>query len=128
MDKTAVKTYDINFVEGEPGVGLTDEPPIRHGSNSGYQAVNLVYWFGATRIILIGYDMGSFDGRTHFFGDHPEGLQVLSPWKNFIKAFMSINPSEYGIEIINCTTETNLRCFPQMSLKEALSEKSCSAR
>ena len=120
VDKHAAKQYGINHVVGEHGQGLADKPPIRYGSNSGYQAVNLVYWFGATRILLIGYDMGCTGGKTHYFGDHPEGLQVRSPFGSFIQSFRTIDPKRYGIEIINCTPVSNLDCFPRMELTEAL--------
>ena len=60
------------------------------------------------------------NGKKHFFGDHPEGLNVNSPFKGFIKAFHTIDPNQYGIEIMNATEQSALTCFPKANLKDVL--------
>ena len=44
---------------GVGGLELSDPRFVRTGRNSGYQAINLAAHFGATRILLLGYDMQS---------------------------------------------------------------------
>src|ERR1043166_8946509 len=47
--------------------GLEEDPTgLRTGRNSGYQAINLAYHLGATRILLLGFDMQG----SHYFGAH----------------------------------------------------------
>ena len=119
-DKAAAKAYGINLVQGEHHRGLATDGSINFGSNSGYQALNLVFGkYNAARILLLGYDMGH-NGKTHWFGDHPEGIQVNSPFALFIRCFQTINPNDYGIEIINCTPGSKLTHFPMMELEAAL--------
>jgi len=105
--------------EGKPG--LSKKPGIIHqGRNSGYQALNLaghlLNWDG--RVILIGYDMQSRNGQRHWFGAHPSGLEVASNYGDFIQAFETIKPSEYGLEILNATRQTALQAFPVVDLDE----------
>ena len=101
--------------------GLSRIPgTLRLGSLSGYQAINLVYQWGAKVILLLGYDMQLTGGQRHWFGDHRKGLTNSSSYSSRVKFFNSINPAEYGIEIINCSRATALTCFPRMSIGEAL--------
>ena len=84
------------------------------GGNSGFQAVNLAHILGAKTILLLGFDMFG----THYFGDHPPGLANSSPYSQFIKSFERIDQTK--IEIINCTRQTALECFPRKSLDDVL--------
>jgi hypothetical protein len=105
--------YDRRGLSTQPGV-------IHHGANSGYQAVNLAYHLGATRILLLGYDMGFSGNKRHFFGEHPAGLGQSSDYPELIQRFRSIKPADYGLEIINCTRTTALDAFPCQRLEQAL--------
>jgi len=94
------------------GKGLSrDKTKVHTGKNSGYAALNLAYHLGAERIILIGYDMQKGACR-HWFGSHPEPMEVESCYPDFIRKFETIIPADYGIEIWNCTRSTALACFP----------------
>jgi hypothetical protein len=60
-------------VSGQPGLDLRPGW-VRTGGHSGYTAINLAVHLGATRIVLLGYDMmASPQGAHHFFGAHPDG-------------------------------------------------------
>ena len=111
----------INVVESSDKPGLSTQDGIIHqGKNSGYQAINLAYMFGADRIILLGYDMTG--NGSHWFGKHEgPGLSQSTNYESLISEFNTIDPPKYGIEIINCTRMTALNCFPKMSLESALS-------
>jgi len=122
-DKTeAAKRWGLNLIEGRDGHGFCFEPGIIHyGSNSGFQAINLAIQMGATRIILVGFNMGTIDGKRHFFGDHPAGLRNASTYGNFIRAFdraAKLLPSH--ITILNATPQSALTCFSKVSLHDAL--------
>lgn len=98
--------------------GLSRDPgAVVTGGNSGYQAINLALHLGATRIILLGFDMQWTGGKSHWFGDHPQGLNNADP-SRYIPAFRTIKPEEYGLEIINCSRSTALDAFPVRDLRE----------
>lgn len=94
---------------------------IRSGRNSGFQAVQVAGHFGAKRILLCGFDMHG-NGGQHYFGDHVhrKGHEARFDW--FLETFYSsVEAFEArGIEIINCTEGSALKCFPFMRLKDAL--------
>lgn len=106
----------------KPGVGQggLGREKLHHGSNSGYQAINLAYLFGAARIILLGYDMGA-TGDTHFFGSHPKGL-FNGAYKSFVRNFdgLAKDLAAEGVEVINCTRETALTQFKREELDKTL--------
>ena len=100
----------------------TDPTSLRCGMNSGAAAINLAVHFGASRVLLLGYDMGPSASKTHFFGDHPKGLRKSSPYPAFIEKFEAmVEPlARLGVRIINCSRVTALRCFERQPLEEAL--------
>lgn len=101
--------------------GLSRKQGFVHtGGNSGYQGINLAYLLGAERIILLGFDMSPAGDKDHWFGNHPEPLRTESPYASFANKFRSIIPSEYGIEIWNCSRRTALDCFPIFDLDRCL--------
>ena len=112
--------YGLMLAAGRDQVGFCFEPDVIHyGSNSGFQAVNLALQFGATRIILIGFDMGG----THFFGPHPAGLRNTNSFTNFIAAFdRAAKKLPDHITIQNATPGSALRCFKRIDLDDALSD------
>lgn len=102
--------------------GLSLNPAVLNtGKNSGYQAINLAVLMGASKILLLGYDMSQGPkGQEHWHGDHPN--KSRSPYASFLKYFPSlVEPlKDAGVEVINCTRRTRLTCFPQASLESAL--------
>jgi hypothetical protein len=112
---------NINHIQSKPEKGLSkDKDVIHEGSNSGYQAINLAYHLGAKRIILLGYDMQTTNGENHWFGLHPD--KIVSNYNNFVDKYNQMAPhaKEIGLEIINCTRQTALKCFPRQELRKAL--------
>ena len=98
----------------------TDANYVHSGGNSGYQAINLALHLGATRIILLGFDMHCHSGLSHFFGDHPPNFISNTKYERFIAAYRTIKPEQYGIEILNCSRETALDMFPRHNLEDVL--------
>jgi hypothetical protein len=93
---------------------------LRTGGNSGYQAINLAVHLGAFKIILLGYDMQKQGRRQHWHEDHPE--QRPCNFKAWISYFPTLieHLRRHHVEVINCTRETALTCFPRMPLEDAL--------
>lgn len=95
------------------------------GQNSGYQCINLAVHLGVKRIVLLGYDMRSIveQGRlkTHWFGDHPGGTSD-SIYRAMLGHFPRLVAplAELGVEVLNCTPDSALGCFPKRELGEVL--------
>lgn len=90
--------------------------------NSGAAAIELAADMGAKRIILLGYDCQHTGGKRHWHGDHPKGAGSgnagnIAKWPAI---FNRLARSLKGVEVINCTRETALTCFPRASLEGAL--------
>jgi hypothetical protein len=112
--------------------GLSKDPTcVHHGNNSGYQAINLAYRFGATRILLVGYDMQfAADGRHHFHDDYKDeivnGKKVrwtnASGVQSWIPFFgpLADDLRAAGVKTMNCSESTSLTCFEKARLEDVL--------
>lgn len=96
---------------------------IRTGSNSGYQAMHIAAHLGVKKIILLGFEMHAKKGSHWEGGTHVwRGGSNNTNYPMMIEGFES-GASEFkkrGIEVINATSGSALKCFKQMSLQEAL--------
>lgn len=100
-----------------------DPTKLVFGGNSGYMAVHLAVHYGAKRILLLGYDMKNGPrGRRHWFGNHPGMLNSKNAFSGWIRAFdkFSIYLTNLGVDVVNCTPNSALRCFRRVSLEKAL--------
>lgn len=123
QDEHACARHGLDFVPSKVGAGLCLESwVINQGLNSGYQAMNLAYHFGASRMLLLGFDMQRTNGRSHWFGDHPGKLNVPSPYDEFVKRFgpLAKDLDAQGVQVVNCSTSTALECFPRGHIFEEL--------
>jgi hypothetical protein len=105
--------------------GLETKPDgLRHGTNSGYQAINLAYHFGARRIALLGYDMRIEEGRTHWHAGHGAEPAVVRHRleKVMLPQFKALVAplAAAGVEVLNATPGSALTCWPYRSLEEIL--------
>lgn len=122
QDQKTAKRYKLNLKEGVslPGLG---RDKLHFGNNSGYQAINLAYLFGATKIILLGFDMMRTAGKIHFFGNHPyhqhgQGPDdaVMRRWcGNFIQLAADLKSD--GVTVLNATRYTALEAFEKRDLE-----------
>jgi hypothetical protein len=116
--------FGINLVRGRDGDEFSCDPEfVRYGSNSGFQAINLALLFGSTRIVLVGFDMRHVAGRAHFFGDHPAPLSQRrdGEYERFCIHYDRAAKKLPGhVSIVNATADSALKCFPMMSLDDAL--------
>ncbi len=113
---------DIQLLENTGDVGLETAPSgLRTISNSGGAAINLAVHLGARRIILLGFDMRP-SKQVHFFGRHPDPLRNLSPYAVFLGKFATmVQPLRAaGVDVVNCTPDSALRCFRQAPLVDVL--------
>jgi hypothetical protein len=122
IDEWAAAWPDIKVLRDTGSDGLELNPTgLRTGHNSGFQAVNLAFHCGVSRIVLLGYDMWRGpDGRQNWFGPHPTHLE--SQFALFLHKFHSIvEPLKAaGVTVVNASRFTVLNAFPRVHLEEAL--------
>ena len=94
---------------------------IATGKNSGFQAIHCAVQAGAQAIVLLGYDqkIHPTKGKTHWH----EGWGNRSP--NFTQhkpLFATILPElrKRNIDVVNCSAQSALTCFPIEELRYAL--------
>jgi len=119
QDIEAHRKYSLNWVygRGQPGLG---RDCVHFGGNSGYQAINLAYLWGAKRIVLLGFDCKDVQGKAHWFGQHPAQLNRVQPYQIWINHFnqLATELEIEGVEVINCSPGTALTCFRQQDISE----------
>jgi hypothetical protein len=124
LEPSAAKWPGVQILRNTGAEGIeTDPTGVRSGRNTGAAALNLAVHFGATRVILLGYDMeAASEAKSHWFGAHPRGLRGASPYALFRQMFKTmVAPlTAAGVQVVNCSRSTALTCFPRMPLVEAL--------
>ncbi|MDP2141286.1 MAG: hypothetical protein Q8L20_10790 [Gammaproteobacteria bacterium] len=93
---------------------------IKGYGNSGAGAISLAIARGATRVILLGYDLKHSQGKRHWHGNHPASLANAGAIHTWPSQFAQLRRDNPSIEIINCSRATALTAFPRMTLEEAL--------
>lgn len=94
------------------------------GGHSGFQAINLAIQFGASRIVLVGYDM-TLERGAHW---HKEGHGVAKADADRVKRWredMDACAPQFqalGVTVINATPESALRNYRKHPLSNALWE------
>lgn len=114
---------DVQILRNTGDTGLELQPDgLKNGRNSGYQAINLAVHLGASRIVLLGYDMApGADGKHHYFGWHPYST-TPPPYKLFLERFETLPEGlrRAGVQVLNATKGSALPYFPIVSLDQAL--------
>lgn len=104
-------------------LGLSDNPnAISFNHNSGAAAINVAVNAGATRIILLGFDMMSSKRNSHWHGLYGA---AVPPYLKHLTGFPYIadDARRMGVEILNANPESAINCFPKVSVKELLGEQ-----
>jgi hypothetical protein len=101
--------------------GLCDDPTLVSGYDAGTSAINLAYHFGATEIILLGYDMQGgrwFTGEVdHYLPQPPESdfQRHLAPLP-----LIAADAAAKGIRIVNCSPSSRVECFERQPIEAFL--------
>ena len=136
--KQVADHYLINWIAERNGYGLSTDPKIiHHGHGSGFSLVSMAHNKGADRIVLLGYDLkyapdydaaGRNPGSTprHFFGEYPQSMQHWPSKQVRDGVHIELqqlyrNVAEQGlVEIINCTPDSAIDCFPMMAIEDVV--------
>lgn len=120
------KKYGLNHINGRWAPGLSvDCDYIHYHHGSGPQIVNIAYHYGVETMVLIGWDM-CYREKRHYFGEYPKELQHWprtgpnGELDGLIKEMETIKPEDYDIQIINCSPDSALKCYPLKSISEFL--------
>lgn len=103
-------------------VSMEREPGFRVYGNSGASAVAFAALLGARRVLLLGADC-RVGAKAHWHADHPPGLsnaKSVRAWPRQFEQAAGFARSR-RTEVINCSRDSALRCFPRIALEEALS-------
>lgn len=118
--KDAARWPGVVVLTRGASTGLSLDPArLCLGANSGYQAINLAVLLGASRVVLLGYDMApGSGGRQHWHPDHP--VKSRSPYQTFQAAFPTlVEPlAAAHVEVINCSRQTAVTCFPRAEITD----------
>jgi len=124
--KSVASQFRLNAIESARfEKGFSFKPGLIHRgqNNSGFQAVNVALLRGANPVVMIGFDMHG----THFFGEHEPPLRRWDRQRqarNYARWIEGFNKAKDllppHIRIINATPGSALKCFPIMTLQEAL--------
>lgn len=130
-DRSAVDSEpELFWLHNHGGSGISTKPNgLMTGQNGGYQAINIAVLAGAKRVLLLGYDMKlGKSGKSHFFGDHPiktDAATFSAMLQNFPTMLKPLKA--LGVEVINCTPDSALRCFPLHALESLLPDPAAAA-
>ncbi len=94
------------------------------GGNSGFQAVNLAVQFGATKLLLIGFDMHDRSG-VHWYGrngwargGNPDESCFVRWRRDFAVAAKDLE--ERGVQVVNASPFSAMTCFGLSTVEKTI--------
>lgn len=119
-DKTAAERFGLRLVSFVPCCyDITVDRPgmIGAGGHSGFHALNLAVQWGASPIVLVGFDM-RVDMGLHWHPDHkqrnPEAHH-MERWRMALDA-QAPRLAGLGVAVLNASPVSRLRAFPRIDL------------
>lgn len=114
--------YDVEHMKDTGSEGYDPEPGhMRHGSNSGYQAVHLAAQLGAKEIIIVGIEFTDKDfARDHWFGRHEGRLDISSNTELWRRRFRGLTDelAKRGVVVRNASRASTVRWLDYIDLDE----------
>jgi hypothetical protein len=113
-------TFDgalVSAVYTHPGVHAIQ---LGHPENSGAGAIALAHHLGAKKIVLVGYDASWRGEKRHCHDDYPKGMGNAGSVDKWPAHFEKLSKSIESAQIINCSRESALSCFPRAPLETVL--------
>ena len=126
--------YKIAWRSGPPTPGVTIRQLRHHSSppaissdpgmivagNTGQGAINVAYLFGASRILLLGFDMKMVAGHHNWHSKHKGPTSAKRYTDVFGPAIAKAGAvlKAKNVQVINCTPDSALKCFPMMRLRD----------
>ena len=111
---------DINIVRhgNNWGVCSEDNRKIFFNSSSGGAAIGLAWRLGATKVVLVGYDMRLVKGERNWRRHPNQSSGPQKGYENFLRPFDAIaaDAKRLKLEIVNATPGSGLDHFPFIGL------------
>lgn len=100
---------------------LCEDPSAVSGYDAGTSAINLAYLFGATEILLLGYDMC---GGRWFNGEIPHHMPY-PPQDHFVRHMAPLpefakDCAAKGVRVVNCSPISKVTAFERRPLEDFL--------
>jgi len=124
-DKSVVDEPDIQLIRKARTFGCSSDPGgIGWNRSSGAGAIDLARMMGASRVVLLGFDMRRVNDEKNYRKHENDGKTNPNPWPCFIAGFekLATATNAIGFEVLNATPETALECFPKINLTDALAQ------
>jgi len=96
---------------------------IHTGYTIAYFALQLAVYMGFAEVYYLGLDLKHDKGKTHFFGRDEVSANHENtefPKMKRMMDFAAILLKPHPIKVYNCSTNTDLKCFPYKSFDEAV--------
>lgn len=106
------ETRVVCFQTGDRRGGISPDPKILHGGNTGHQAINIATHLGYEQIVLVGFDLQE-GKQTHWHNQHERPTVT----DNFVKTMkpgfelLAKHQDRFGIKIYNLNPDSAIRCF-----------------
>jgi hypothetical protein len=104
----AGRKFGVNPPRGIEAVSTSG--PISSATNSGLLGLHVAILLGARRVELYGIDLSSKRGA-HYFGAHVDRRNTTDARYEVFKRQFAVYPVPRGVEVINCSTESELRVY-----------------
>lgn len=133
-DVGAARAYGLRRVDlarGEERIIFEPRGRLGWAGNSGFHAVNLAAQFGASHIILVGFDMHLAAGA-HWHGPHPKGMNnpdqtTIRRWRRVLDGAAD-DLEDHGIEVLNASAGSALEAYRKIDLSDAFTGEPMPAR
>lgn len=117
-----VRDPEVHMLRQESNEGLSRvNNGLATGSNGGYQAINIGTLAGGIRGLLLGYDMHFPGQKSHWHDGHPIHVPEQR-YHQYATRFASMVPvlKQIGVQVINCTPGSMIKCFPFSTIEQEL--------
>ncbi len=107
------------YLQSTPrGTGLSCDPNLIHGTNSGFGAVNLAFLKRASRIVLLGFDFNS-GGRHWHKGYRWQGRPNNIMYSKWAERLEEVAPQleAAGIEVLDASPNGHMTKYPKVDLQ-----------
>jgi hypothetical protein len=111
----------IKVIQCKPVGGISFDPSIIYGRNGGHHAINIAALFGASRIVLIGFDMHARARKQNWHDLHsrPARTDGYQGWIDDMNQAAS-DLRGAGIHVLNANRNSALRCFDFVDLADVI--------
>lgn len=96
---------------------------IAVGGTSTYVALELAIWLGFKDIYICGLDLKRGEKQTHFYGNQKNfETRTISSFALMKQSFNYASTVLSDVNVVNCSLESELLCFPKLDIYEVLNE------